>query len=69
MLHLPKTFEDSEEVNIIADSKMEDEVALWHKRLGHTHEDNIINADRAKLLEGVNLNNQYFRKKYKKLKK
>jgi hypothetical protein len=38
---------------------------LWHKRLGHVHNDKLIESDRRNLIEGINLDKKYFRKKYK----
>ena len=40
---------------------------LWHRRLGHVHNDKLIESDRRGLVEGINLDKKYFRKKYQKV--
>ena len=44
----------------------DDKCILWHKRLGHVHNDKLIESDRRGLLEGINLDKKYFRKKIQK---
>ncbi len=38
----------------LADSKTDNKCELWHRRLGHTHENKIIEADRTGLISGLN---------------
>jgi hypothetical protein len=47
----------------------ENKVQLWHRRLGHEHEGKIFEPDRTGIVSGINLDQKYFRKKYKKMKK
>lgn len=51
----------------IADAEMPstDNRILWHKRLGHVHNDKLIESDRRNLIEGINLDKKYFRKKHR----
>ena len=37
---------------------------LWHRRQGHVHNDKLIESDGRGLVEGINLDKKYFRKKY-----
>ena len=45
----------------------DDKCILWHKRLGHVHNDKLIESARRGLLEGINLDKKYFRDKKLKI--
>ena len=51
----------------IADAEMPstDNRILWHKRLGHVHNNKLIESDRRNSIEGINLDKKYCRKKYR----
>ena len=45
------------------EAPFDDKCILWHRGLGHVHDDKLIESDRPGLLEGINLDKKYFRRK------
>jgi hypothetical protein len=64
ILYLDEDLQVAATEECIAEST-EEQDALWHKRLGHVHYDKLVECDRRGLVEGVNLDKKYFRKRHR----